>query len=342
MKDGKIKTNDTKIGGSDFVHFYGDQALKKDGSIYSISEKEDIANYIEMFSEVDVVPMYRFYFDNYTVSTFANYSYVDTKFIDKQVLVKNEKVELIDSSYDNVKNMVVMDSYNNEDYLMVLGTDGVLHSLKSEISYPSGFKNRDIKSISSNIMNSSNLIFVEYEDGNFVCFDYKTGTVYSEEEENKESLLSYFQYRLSSSVSKVRTPSNNQYEQAEELVDKLEDTSISEVLSGDTESKEENDNLNHNYLTVYEPVRGEYVVYDLSTYFSPVTSEEQNDASILDMPIVDDQISINPRLEDFYYSDSTHTNRIAWVLIFSGILTFIVSSFVLLKHFLKRQSARKV
>lgn len=342
LKDGKIKTNDTKIDGSDFVHFYGDQALKKDGSIYSISEKEDIANYIEMFSEVDVVPMYRFYFDNYTISTFANYSYVDTKLIDKQVLVKNEKVELIDSSYENVKNMVVMDSYNNEDYLMVLGTDGVLHSLKSEISYPSGFKNRDIKSISSNIMNSSNLIFVEYEDGNFVCFDYKTGTVYSEEEENKESLLSYFQYRLSSSVSKVRTPSNNQYEQAEELVDKLEDTSISEVLSGDTESKEENDNLNHNYLTVYEPVRGEYVVYDLSTYFSPVTSEEQNDASILDMPIVDDQISINPRLEDFYYSDSTHTNRIAWVLIFSGILTFIVSSFVLLKHFLKRQSARKV
>lgn len=342
LKDGKIKTNDTKIGGSDFVHFYGDQALKKDGSIYSISEKEDIANYIEMFSEVDVVPMYRFYFDNYTISTFANYSYVDTKLIDKQVLVKNEKVELIDSSYENVKNMVVMDSYNNEDYLMVLGTDGVLHSLKSEISYPSGFKNRDIKSISSNIMNSSNLIFVEYEDGDFVCFDYKTGTVYSEEEENKESLLSYFQYRLSSSASKVRTPSNNQYEQAEELVDKLEDTSISEVLFGDTESKEENDNLNHNYLTVYEPVRGEYVVYDLSTYFSPVTSEEQNDASILDMPIVDDQISINPRLEDFYYSDSTHTNRIAWVLIFSGILTFIVSSFVLLKHFLKRQSARKV
>lgn len=93
-----------------------------------------------MFSEVDVVPMYRFYFDNYTISTFANYSYVDTKLIDKQVLVKNEKVELIDSSYDNVKNMVVMDSYNNEDYLMVLGTDGVLHSLKSEISYPSGFK----------------------------------------------------------------------------------------------------------------------------------------------------------------------------------------------------------
>lgn len=44
-----------------------------------------------------------------------------------------------------------MDSYGNNEYHTILGTDGMLHDLKENIKVPNDFKNSKIKFMTDNI-----------------------------------------------------------------------------------------------------------------------------------------------------------------------------------------------
>ena len=338
LKDNAIITNAKKVNGK-YVNLYGNQALDIDGNIYSLDSGEIINNNFIMFNQVDSKPLYEFYYQGYTISTYAKFSLIgNTKEVDKQFFVKNDQLEIIDSSLENVKTTLLMDSYNDKNYVVVLGTDGVMYPLKEDVQYPDRFQNSNIKYISNNVLNNSSLLFVIYDDNDYICFDYRTGLVYAESDETKESLANYFISKLYSNRSVV-LPSNSlkEYEKSEELVEKLDEKSITEVLTG--VDKEEV--TTNNYVTVYEPIRNTYVVYDITNYLENTLQMEEQEMTIEDSPIVDDQIRNNTKLQKYYEYQDSQSSNVNWLIIFFGILLLIILSLGILRIFLKKQVNKK-
>ena len=348
LEDGKIISNAKNIKG-EFVNLYDNKALSINGNIYSLLDFDEINNNINLFSEVELTPLYEFYYADHLISTYNNFSLIDNnKEVNKQIFVKNEQLELIDSLLDNKKNMLLLDAYNNNYYVITLGNDGKLYALKDDITYPDGFKNRDIKAISSNVDNNSSLLFVLYEDNNYVCFDYRTGLVYALNDKTKESLSSYFKANLLGARSSIlSSDTKTSYERSLDLVEKLEDVTVEEVLTG---IKDEEKTDRNNYITVYEPLRNTYVVYDLNNYLESVNNnidtplEDNSDITtseaLENTPLVDDQISNNAKLMKHYnYKDSS--DKVNWLVIFFGILVLIIFSLFLLRIILKRQNLKQ-
>ena len=182
------------------------------------------------------------------------------------------------------------------------------------------------------------MLFVVYEDDDYICFDYHTGLVYAKSDEVKESLTSYFISKLYSNRAAV-LPSNSlkEYEKSEELVEKLDEKSITEVLTG----VDDEEVTTNNYITVYEPIRNTYVVYDITNYLDNTIQSLEQEKTIEDSPIVDDQIRNNTKLQKYYNYQEPQSNDINWLIIFFGILVLILSSLGILRIFLKKQVSKK-
>ena len=260
------------------------------------------------------------------------YSVVDGKTINNQLFVKNGQLDIIDSTLNNKKNMINIDEYNDESYIIVLNEDGTLETLKDTVNYPQNFKNRNIKSITSNIEPSSNLIVVTYKDGDYICFDYHTGKVYAEKEENKENLLSFYKAKVNEiGTNNVETEKAESLAEAEDLVEKLENKSVEEVLTND-----QSDNKNV-YQTVYSESRKQYVVYDVNDLlqsgdYQEINNEDssnednQKEESVTETPIVNDQIENNITLSNYY---SEKNKEINWIAIFIVLLLSIIVSLII-------------
>ena len=85
---------------------------------------------------------------------------------------------------------------------MILKIDGKLYNLEDIISYPDKFVNEDIEQMSDNINSNTDLVLVLYKNGNFVCFNYRTGAVVNQIAIVNESIGSYFKKSVSSVVEK--------------------------------------------------------------------------------------------------------------------------------------------
>lgn len=74
------------------------------------------------------------------------------------------------------------DTYQDSQYLTVLGTDGLLHDLNESIHLPEGFTNRGIVELADNMHDDSHIAIGRYEDGKVFAFNYLTGTELTLEE----------------------------------------------------------------------------------------------------------------------------------------------------------------
>ena len=342
IENNKIKTNDGNIKGT-FISLYKDKALMSDGNIYDLKNKNIIATSIINLTEVETVPLYESSYDGHVIKTYLTYSTIDDKFIKNQLFVKNNQLEMIDSTTKNQKNMINIDEYNGESYIVILKNDGKMETLKGEINYPENFKNRDIKSITSNIEPISNLIVVTYNDGDYICFDYHTGKVYAAKEEKKENLFTYYKAKISEIGNEnEKMDKKESLKEAEDLVTKLKDKSIDEVLNNKNSSSTEN-----LYKTVYSSARQKFVVYDLNAFLDtePYSQEkdsennridfQQNNKSELDIAyIVNDQINNNLTLSNYYYKQKE--NHINWFIIFILLFFAIIISLIILFRVLKK------
>ena len=112
---------------------------------------------------------------------------------DQQIFIKNGTIYLADGYLDSIGNAIIIDSYNNKEYETILGTDGRMYDLLTQINYPSGFKNENIIAITNNINNNNNIVLVYYSTGRVYGFNYITGEEVYDNNIGKEevSLLSY-------------------------------------------------------------------------------------------------------------------------------------------------------
>lgn len=113
--------------------------------------------------------------ENRNINIYENFGEVQGQEKDVLVYVKDGNTYLLDPNLKFVKDAVIIDNIAGKEYQTVLGVDGKLYDLKTELNYPKGFVNNGIKYISNNIDSNSTNVLVEYKDGSIVMFDYRTG-----------------------------------------------------------------------------------------------------------------------------------------------------------------------
>ena len=338
LSDGKLVTNESREYSDTFIHLYDHYALTSDGRVLDLETGVYQENNITNLShKQNTTPLYSFTYQNQLIDTYYSYSLIDQeKEVDNQVFIKNGKVTMLRSDSMYYGDQLIIDSYNNKDYLLVLGSDGKLYSLKSEIKYPNDFKNKEIVEMSSNVLGNSSFILVRYEDGSIYGFDYRTGVRIVSTVDNDISIVDYF-------VDKVRTTYQetfdssylDAYQEAQKLVTKLEEKSLEQVIA----SKEQE---SYEYVEVYNPVKNSYELYEANSYL--------NGTSKVETMTIDYNQSITDNIyQDYalysYYQTSLPGKvvgaKVNGLYIFIGICTLIGSLFILLLIYRQKENTTK-
>lgn len=342
INEKKIDTNDNDLSRLKLtnksaypINIYNDRILYSDGSIYDLKNNKKSISSTNNLVSTNVVPMYSFNYATESINTFYNYSNVDEQILDKQLFVKDNTLEVVDSSLNNIKSNIFVSTYNDDNYLIYLGTDGSLHNIKDNIKFPAKFKNRNIKVFTSDIYDSSDIIFVLYDDGNYVVFNYKTGKIIAENKSNIESVFSYF----ISSFSKVSTNNSkfDDYSDSKELESKLEEKSIKEVLNSTTDNDSSKVNsITSTYSSVYNPVTNKYEVYEIPVNDSSVPSDVIDKLS---GPSTNYVIEGNSKLNNYYFGTGKTKKNI--LLSVSIIMSSLIGGIILLLTIIKIQNKRQ-
>ncbi len=232
IKDNSLVTNDSSVKLDNAVNILNDKVLLSDGNIYDIESKTNIENEIDNYSKTELVPLHKFDYLDEEIETYYSYSLVDGELSSDQLFVKDDELNIIDTNIDNKKDKIIIDKYNDNEFLLYLGNDGSIYSLKENINFPKEFVNTGIKDISTNIDTNTDIIFVLYEDDNYLVFNYKTGSLVDSNQDNKPSLLKYAlsSFKEMMSAPKLDEPVSSEYKEATELIEKLNKTSIDDVL----------------------------------------------------------------------------------------------------------------
>lgn len=334
LKDGKVISNDREVNGLEGINLFNQYILLKDKRIYDIETREIKEENYENFKMIDSVPLYSFTYDNHTIDTYYEYSVIDKeRVIKQQILKKNSQIEMISSSLSGKKTEIIMDSYNNKEYLTLL-IEGKIVDLKEKIEKPVGFKNKEIVEISNNIYHHSNLVIVRYENGKVIVFNYRTGNIiYTTENESQIDVISYFMENFSITNDHVfKNRENASYEESKEMKKILEEKDLTEISTGESYS-----GIQREYITSYDPVKEKYVIYDVS---SLVENKEYgtNIVQINNEQSINDIISMNNTLNLFYTNQikvKTTTKKVRSIIIFLcifliiGILIFLSGKLLL-------------
>ena len=69
-------------------------------------------------------PLFTFDYNDLEVKTYYNYSTIGDKVINNQVFVKNGVLEMINGGSNSYKQSIIIDSYNDKNYFVMLSKDG--------------------------------------------------------------------------------------------------------------------------------------------------------------------------------------------------------------------------
>ena len=312
------------------TNIYGDEVLLEDKSIYNIETGQTYDNQFENLTLAPTTSLHEYTYANQRVETFYYHTLINGKRVDKQVYVKNGQIEIVATEIDNQKNQILVDNYNDKNYLIYLGGDGKLYSIKDDIVFPKGFKNINIRSISSNADSNTDLLFVEYNDGSYTVFNYRTGQLIQKQSDENISLEDYIKQYLEISFDTINEPANKKYADAKKLVGKLQTKPLSsfnnEGHSGGTLDSTK-------YSIVYDPTSGEYYVYEIpgaddSGLVSLSSSLEKSVDSIIDS---------NPAMIEYYREgEGTRVSIVSAILIVLGIVMGIAGAVLILGKNVKK------
>lgn len=238
LSNNSLNSNKRMFEGT-FVNLYNGKALDASGNIYDISKMQyngDIVGVIEKLEKE--IPITESEYKGNIIQTFYHCTKVINNkdmykemYKDKQMFVKNDLLYLIDGGLKNIGNSIIIDSYNDIEYETILGIDGVIYNLLTEIKFPREFKNKDIIAMTNNLTTNSNVVLIYYSNGDVIGFNYITGEkVFDSRNSNQNTDLLEFmkdKINLNSTLYELKT---EEYENAKELSKKLEKTSVEDAL----------------------------------------------------------------------------------------------------------------
>lgn len=270
VEDGTLKGNrDTRL--TDIIHVYKNYALRGNGEVYNLSLNQydhNVENNLVVLNQVK--PLYESLQDNGYIRTYANFTTVTNnnteKVLDYQVISSNNTTSIVNEGLSNRKNMNVMDSYGNNEYHTILGTDGMLHDLKENIKVPNDFKNSKIKFMTDNIGHNNGFVIIQYEDGKLYGFNYRTGQkLFVTSTNTNQSVTDYLMDYFTSSKSVT----NDTYQEYQESI-KLKD----QIYESEKQDGEENILSKDNYVTSYNPITNDYEIYKQNTVLDVDVEED--------------------------------------------------------------------
>lgn len=375
LADNTLCSNKRTIDG-EFVNLYENKALDTNGNIYDITTMSILNDgNIEIKLLDTQEPIAEAEYNNLTIQTFAHCSKViqdeeNYTYKLKQIFMKNGSMYVIDGSLSSTGNGVIIDSYNNKQYESVLGTDGVIYDLLTEINYPENFRNEGIIAMTNNIDSNDNVVLVYYENGRVYGFNYITGEEVYDNNLGKEdiSLLSYIISNFSLK-SVAYNLDKADYVAAQELADKLELVSVEEatqeinennieinihndenqsssqeydngVINNNDETINTEGNSNTNEISNIGTVKNQYITaYDSGTQSYVVYST--GELLKMDSPKIqteNDKINSNSDLISYYTNLSTSIQKLEDMGIV--IISFIVASICIILIVLYRKNSR--
>lgn len=338
LDNDKLISNENREYTNSFIHLHDHYALTSDGKVVDLESGVYQENNITNLSQKQkTTPLYTFTYQNELIDTYYSYSLINQeKEVDNQVFIKNGKVTMLKADSMYTGDSLIIDSYNNKDYLFVLGLDGKLYSLKSEIKYPNDFKNKEIVEMSSNVLGNSSFVLVRYQDGSIYGFDYRTGVRIVSTVDKEVSIIDYFTERVRSTYQETFDSSYlDAYQDAQKLVTKLEEKSLEQVIG----SKEQE---SYEYVEVYNPVKNSYELYEASSYLKG-TSKVEN-MTIDYSQSITDNIYQDYALYSYYQTSlpgKVVGAKVNGLYIFIGICTLIGSLFILLLTYKQKENTAK-
>ena len=257
LKDNTINSNKRTLSGK-YVNLYKNQALLENGNICDITTMNNTENNANIELLKEAIPIAECKVNGQTIQTFAHCSITNSNtYKDQQIFVKNGYMYAVDGQMKTKEGAVIIDSYNDNQYETVLGTDGIMYDLLTKINYPANFKNKGIIAMTNNISDKNNIALVYYKTGKVYGFNYITGEeVY--DNNLKAQNISLTDYITSNfNVSKMMyNMKKADYVAAQKLTDKLEKVSIDEagnktnnntIKSNETASNQENNETVNSY-----------------------------------------------------------------------------------------------
>ena len=351
IKNNELLYNGEKTGINNAVHIYNNEVLLSDSRKYDTKTKEYSEINVNNFTETDLTPLYVFDYLDERVETYYSYSLVNGMYYEGQLFVKNGELDIIDNTITNKKNRIIIDSYNGKKYLLYLGEKGSIYSLKENINFPKYFSNYNIKDINSNPLTSTDLLFVLYENNNYVVFNYKTGNIVGSNFDYKPGLIEYTvdSYNEMMSAPNLNEPADVSYKEAEKLIVKLNETSIDDVLqSGGVEkgniSSSSNGN-NSKYVVKFNNKTKDYEVLEIKASSKGSNYNKYNSVIIdeISKPSIQDVINDSEVLSNFYNLKKHKTFKASDFFVdslFVMIGTIILISILLLGNIVLRKTRR--
>ena len=331
-----------------YINLYEDVSgkvtgLTEEGKVVQLSNGNVIESSTTNALEETSKPRYEFTYNGSIIRTYRNYSQIitgeETVTRDKQIYVKQNKMYIIDPKIGMKNGNLVLDSYNGKEYETMLGKDGKLYNLKEEIVLPEGIDNEKIEEITNNIGNEYNEVMIRKADKIYVI-DYITGEIKYEEELNSEEekigLIEYITDKWNKEIL-VSEEAGNNYSQTQEVITKLEETSIEEAKgiiaedNGETEDSGESTDegetsTNRNYVSSYNSQTGGYDIY---------SEEEILDTNKEEVETENSKIEQTEGLKQFYYNSAESKKSVNnYGMIF--IILIIGAIFVVLRKLNKR------
>ena len=299
------------------VHIYEDKILLSNKNIFDLKDQKIIANSFENLTLADDNSLYHFNYGNNVVDTYYNYSIVNNNYVSKQIFVVDDSLEVIDSSLNNVKDDILIDQDSRGEYIVYLGKDGKLYSLKKDVKFPKNFKNSDIQSIATDLYHDSDILVVRYQNSDYVIFNYRTGVVIEQSMGGNHDLVSYF---LSSfGNTKVTNKKYKNYQKSIDLIEKIKDKDINSVLGKETPKESI---IEKSYETVYNPATKKYEIYRVPNINDDFSQEKELDVVLTEKSITN-EIDNNLVLYRYYIGDSERRQTILY-----GVFIIISSLFI--------------
>ena len=334
LKNNTIISNNDMSMFNNVLNIYDGNILLDDNRVYNIKDHKYNTIEINNASKVDSIPLYTYKYMDEDISTFYSYSIVNGKYYGNQLFVKNGKLEVLDSSIVNKKNRILVDEYNGNNYLLYLDLDGSLYSLKDNIVIPSQFNNVEIKDISTNASVNTDLIFVLYENDNYIVFNYKTGSIIDSNYDYKPNIFEYIgtYYNKIFSAPSLSAPIDLDYKESIELIEKINNTSIEDVLN---KNKDNNVASTSNYIVKYNNKTKSYDVMEIKKQeknsFNPDRSlivEQLSDSSVQEVINESDELREYYNIKKHYKTFKANNVLLKIIIAVLGI-TILISLIIL-------------
>ena len=344
-----------ELQSGEYVNVYEGYALNTSGQTINMSSGDIEKNVTEKTNlEETAKPLHTYAYEENNIDVYGVYSKINGNVKLQIYDVRNGKLSALSNNTEMKIDNSITDNYNDKEYQTILKNSGEIVDLKEKLQYPDNFLNRNVKQIMQNADVEKTEVMIMYETGKVLVFNYVNGNIiYETQEKADEGLADY----ITGSVSNIWNDyesKQEEYVKSQELIEKLKEMPLEEILNKkDTtimendhnkinwinSSQETNDILytnsnysDNSYITVYNEKTKEYEVYSEEEILE---GEEENPVSETE------KIKANGLESVYNYEQEEETGaKVNGAIIVISIIGIAIISLIILRKIIYKNNQK--